>query len=163
MRLYNVLFICTANICRTPMAEYYLKHLVMQENLEDRIAVSSAGTWAIDGHHAAPNSLAVCREHGLNASPHRSRAVNASIMNNADLVLCMSTQHRADLTGVFPHLAGKIFTLKEYLAPQPLQSPSIADPYGMAIEAYRETFRIISREVARVFPLIKKAARQAGG
>lgn len=157
MRLYNVLFICTANICRTPMAEYYLKHLVTQDSLEARIAVSSAGTWAIDGHPAAPNSLEVCREHGLNASSHRSRMVHASIMNNADLVLCMSTQHKADLAGVFPHLAGRIFTLREYQAPHP-QSLSIADPYGMAIEAYRETFRIISREVARVYPFIKKAA-----
>ncbi len=154
--MYTVLFICTANICRTPMANSILMHFVMKEGLEEEIQVESAGTWAVHDAPASPLSVEVCREHGLDASGHRSRPVDLPSMNNADLVLCMTTEHRNDLQQIFPHLKDRIFTLKEYGVEEPRAERSIMDPYGRNISEYRKTFQEIYREIERFWPLIKK-------
>ena len=160
MIMYKILFVCTANICRTPMAEYYLNSLVAKEDLEEMILVESAGTWAIDGAPAAEYSQKVCAEIGLDLSSHRSRPIDLYLVKQADLVLCMSVEHKNDLIQVFPHLQDKIFTLKEYNNKSPQNSISIADPYGRSLERYRETCEIISREIRRIFPEIKKNTRE---
>lgn len=158
--MYKVLFVCTANICRTPMAEYYLNHLVKEEGLEELISVESAGTWAVEGMPAAESSQLVCAEEGLDLSNHRSQPIDLYLMKQADLVLCMSIDHKYDLSQIFPHLKDKIFTLKEYSNKTTQQSISIADPYGRSIENYQETYKLITGEIDRVFAVIKKNARE---
>jgi len=158
--MYKVLFVCTANICRTPMAEYYLNHLVNEEGLEELISVESAGTWAVEGMPAAESSQLVCAEEGLDLSNHRSQPIDLYLMKQADLVLCMSIDHKYDLSQIFPHLKDKIFTLKEYSNKTTQPSISIADPYGRSIENYQETYKLITGEIDRVFAIIKKNARE---
>jgi protein-tyrosine phosphatase len=142
------------------MAEYHLSHLAREAGLEDIIAVESAGTWAIEGQPAAELSRQVCSEKGLDLSAHRSQPIDSGLLKQADLVLCMSIEHKNDLSQVFPHLKYKIFTLKEYAIKGSVNSISIADPYGRSIEHYRETCELISNEIQRIFPAIKKKARE---
>lgn len=158
--MYKVLFVCTANICRTPMAEYYLNRLVKKEGLEELIIVESAGTWAMEGMPAAENSLLVCAEEGLDLSNHRSQPIDLYMMKQSDLVLCMSIDHKYDLSQIFPHLKDKIFTLKEYNNKNTPQSISIADPYSRSIENYQETYKLITGEIDRIFEVIKKNAKE---
>ena len=87
--MYKVLFVCTANICRTPMAEYYFYSLVQKEGLENLITVESTGTWAADGAPPAELSRVVCAENGIDISNHRSQALDLNLMKTANLVLCM--------------------------------------------------------------------------
>jgi len=158
--MYKVLFVCTANICRTPIAEYYLNHLVKKEELEELIMVESAGTWAMEGMPAAEFSQQVCANEGLDLSNHRSQPIDLYLMKEADLVLCMSSEHKNDLSQIFPHLEDKIFTLKEYSNQNTQNSISIADPYGRSIDKYQETYKLITGEIDRIFAVIKKNARE---
>ncbi len=158
--MYQILFVCTANICRTPLAKYYLKLRVEQENLHDRIEVLSAGTWAREGAPAAEFSQVVCKENGMDASAHVSRGIDIHLMKTADLVLCMSGEQKRDLSAIFPQFRPKIFLLKEYPIQGSNEFATIPDPYGRKLEKYRETFEAIKKEVDRIFPIIKEKAQE---
>ena len=157
--MYNVLFICTANICRTPIAVSILQKLINDDGLQDRIVVESAGTWAVPGQCAAPFSEQVILENGYPFVDHESRPIDLSTMNRADLVLCMSIEHGYDLTNIFPHFRDKIFTLREFQQNNLKGSRSVLDPFGMKVEKYRETFELIRSEVERIWPTIKSRSQ----
>jgi protein-tyrosine-phosphatase len=154
MKPYKVLFICTANICRTPMAKYYLQEKLRSQGLNDLVEVMSAGTWAQEGHPAAENSVLVCREHGIDVSAHVATNLTTGIINEADLILCMSKRHKKDLISVFPHSSEKIFLLTEYPDRSTKPSRSIPDPFGRNLAYYREVFALIRTEIDRFFPVL---------
>jgi len=161
MSKFSVLFICTANICRTPMAEAYARKLVISENLSDKIEVLSAGTWAIQGVPPSENSQQVCIENNLDTSTFRSKPVNPTLLNNSSLVLCMTTEHKDDLITIFPHCEDKIFTVKEFCNDIPPQNMSIKDPHGRSLEIHRATFKEIQTEIDRMWPTLKARAVNA--
>lgn len=156
--MYHVLFVCTANICRTPIAKYYLRSLIQQENLSHFIQVDSAGTWAKTGFPAAENSLTVCKLHGLDASTHVSQQIDATMMKSADIILCMSETHKRDLLAIFPQHKDKIFLLKEYARTDNHGNPTIPDPYGRKLYFYRMVYETIAGEIDRIFPVIRTNA-----
>lgn len=161
--MFTVLFVCTGNICRTPMAKSYLRQLIKQDGLDHLINVRSAGTWAGHGEPATRLSQMVCAEHGLDVSNHRSQPIDLYQMKEADLILCMAQAHKQDLLQIFPHYRDKIFTLKEYGRTNPPRYTSIDDPYGRNIEAYRRTFDEITTEVRRIWPVLKQHALAKAG
>lgn len=129
----HILLICTANICRSPVAEAILRRRLEERGRED-IAVSSAGTWAIAERGAAYYSVKLMEERGFDLSGHISRMVEASHLDKADLVLCMEAGHVEALKTEFPTYSGKIHLLTEMAG----ANYSIPDPYGQSKEAYRE-------------------------
>lgn len=156
--MYNVLFICTANICRTPIAYGILQSLITAEGLGDRIQVDSAGTMAISGLPPTSTSTEICLHNGISVDHLRSKPISLNLLKESDLVLCMSTKHQDDLVAIFPHLTGKIFTLKGYQQTEDLEIYSIHDPFGKPIEAFHEAFTIIENEIRRIWPTIKQDA-----
>lgn len=84
----TLLIICTANQCRSPLAEVLLRRALTEMGLADW-SVSSAGTWAEDGHAADSRTQAVADEWDLDLSRHRARRVDGPMLADADLVLCM--------------------------------------------------------------------------
>lgn len=132
------------------MAEYYFNKLARVNGLEEQLQAESAGTYAMYGNPAADLSQMVCAENDLDVSAHRSRPIDINLVNRADLILCMTTQHKEDLLNIFPHLDQKIFTLKEF-GQSDIDKKSIRDPYGKAMQYYREAFEIITGEIRRFF------------
>lgn len=155
-KIYTVVFVCTANICRTPMAEYYFNKLIAEDGLDHRIYAESAGTWAVEGMPAAENTRLVCAENGLDVSAHRSRPISPTMVKEADLILCMTEEHKNDLCHIFPQYSAKIFTLREYANHR--EGGSILDPYGREIVHYRQTFQQIAAEIDRIVPAVRGAA-----
>jgi len=155
------MFVCTANVCRSPMAEVILKKLVNEHNLEDHIEVESSGIWASDGQRAADLSQLVARENGLDLSSHRSQSVTPQLIKSSDLILCMTPSHERDLLNIFPHFDNKIFTLKEYGHKVPPQNSAVADPIGMNLNFYRHIFQEIKSEIERIWPAIQKLALES--
>lgn len=156
--MYRILFVCTANICRTPLAKYYLKLRVEHDNLHNFIDVLSAGTWAKKGAPAAEFSQVVCKENGMDASAHVSREIDIQLMKTADVILCMSSEQKRDLAAIFPQFRHKIFLLREYPVQGSDEFATIPDPYGRKLEKYRETFEAIKQEIDRIFPIIQEKA-----
>jgi protein-tyrosine-phosphatase len=131
-----VLFVCTGNICRSPMAAAILRHHLQAHGIED-VEVRSAGTAPWDGAPASEGSYLVSLEHGLDLSSHRSRQLTTDIVADAGLILGMSAGHveRAEQLGG----VGKSHLLGEY-AGEPPGEAEVSDPFGGELDEYRATY-----------------------
>ena len=107
----RILFICTGNTCRSPMAEAMLRHLAAQRGLT--VAVRSAGVSTIDGLPVSANTLNSLRARNIEHSGS-SRALTAEAVGWADLILTMTASHKRDLLHFHPDAVDKTYTLKEF-------------------------------------------------
>jgi protein-tyrosine-phosphatase len=131
----SVLFVCTANICRSPMAEVLLIDQIKRKGLDPALwQVESAGTWAHDGYPASRNSETVMKERGLDLSSHTSRIITPDMMAQFKLILAMESNHKEALTFEFPALADRFFMLSEMAG----ENISVEDPIGQDLDAYRK-------------------------
>ncbi len=142
----KVLFVCTANICRSPMAEAVFDALAEDGDLPFR--AESAGTAALKGKTIAPGALAALEEAGIYPGAHRARQVDEAMIEGAELVLAMTPQHAATLRRIGGNPARGIYALPEYAMGAADQG--IPDPYGLTMTAYRSTLRQIYEHLERV-------------
>ena len=151
----RVLFVCTGNTCRSPMAAAALAHALGSES--GRVDVSSAGTAAWDGQPVTEASLEVTARDGIDLRSHRSRRVTPALLRGADLVLVMERGH---LNAVHALGANPKHThvLSEWPEPGEPELP-ISDPFGASIEAYEECWNRIRRHIQRVTPVVVEALR----
>lgn len=105
----QVLVVCTANIARSPLAE-----AMLARELGDGVQVASAGTRAREGFAAAPESVELGEQRGLDLRGHRSRPVSPALVADAELVLTMSERQRDAVAPLSPRTAGRVFTLREF-------------------------------------------------
>ena len=141
----QVLFVCTGNICRSPLAEAMLRRAVEERGLD--VSVGSAGTGAWEGAPASEGAYLVALEHGLDLSAHRARLLTRDLVEASDLVLTMARHHRArvdELGG-----AGRVHVLGEYAGLAPADA-EVGDPFGGLLELYRETFVQLEQLIAAV-------------
>ena len=127
----KIIFICTGNTCRSPMAAAIATQVFA--DLGREAEVSSAGVSAFKGQPASPHAITVMGESGLCLLSHRASYVCGESLKDAALVLTMTAGHRAVLLHDYPEVSGKVFTLAEYVG----DSQDVADPFGGSVEEYR--------------------------
>lgn len=135
---HRLLFVCTANICRSPMAEALASLSARQRGIS--VEVASAGTHALEGQPAAPNSVKVIRELGGDLGTHASRPVDDALVAWADRILVMEMRHARTLRERFPASDEKVQLLGTFGG-----LVEIDDPYGRWIFAFRSTRRDLER------------------
>ena len=145
-----ILFVCTGNICRSPMAAGLLRQRLAEEGLEDRYEVASAGVWALDDRPASENAVSVMAERGINIGQHVAHTVTAQDVSAAVLILVMSHEHEQMLRNTWPQYAWKVHRLSEMAG----KRRDIEDPYRGPIEEYRESADTIADYIERGFERI---------
>lgn len=133
---YNLLFVCTGNTCRSPMAAAIAEKETRRRGWH-HVAIRSAGSGAIDGAHATAETVQVLKEQGIETADHFSEMLTAEHVRWADLILAMSLAHIqavSDLGG-----AEKVALITDFLEGDDV-STGVEDPYGAGIDAYRRTF-----------------------
>ncbi len=137
-RPIRVLMVCSGNTCRSPTAEALLRRELAAAGVTG-VLVSSAGTGAQDGDPASEGAYLVALEEGVDLGTHRSRRVTPELLAEADVVLAMSRSHlhRLALLGG----GDRAMLLSEYAG----EEGDVADPFGGALDGYREAFHHLER------------------
>jgi protein-tyrosine-phosphatase len=139
----EIIFVCTGNVCRSPMAAGLLKERLAEKGRDDEYEVRSAGVYGLDGRRASRNAIFVMAERGVDIADHIAHTLTGEDVAQADLVLAMSREHAQFIRQSWPQYAWKIYLLSEMAG----QRESIADPFGGPLEDYRTTADLIERYI----------------
>jgi len=153
----SIMILCTANMCRSPMAEALLRRKLHQRTETADWRVESAGTWTIIGKPAAQKTQEVMqRLYGLDLSAHRSRLVSRSLLRPFDLILVMEVGHKEAIGVEFPELASRVYLIYEMVG----QVRNVIDPIGGTTKDYEDTAHELDMILTQG---LEKIIRLAGG
>jgi protein-tyrosine phosphatase len=157
----GILVVCTGNVCRSPMAEGFLRAALTERLGQDAPPVRSAGTAGWQGSEATHEAIAAAGERGVDIGSHRARILDRTLVRDADLVVCMAAEHREAVASLDPGAFERTFTIGELvrlLETDPsdgtvaervaaaaaarngssVRDADVRDPLGDPIEGYRQ-------------------------
>ena len=139
---HSILFICTANQCRSPMAELLFKdYLLSNQNDLTDWQVESAGIYAIPDYPATHNAILAMKELGLDLNSHRSQCVTEELIQSFNLILTMESNHQHRLQQLSPPSAQKVYMLSEMIGIR----ADVQDPIGSTLQEYISTANLIKK------------------
>lgn len=151
----TILFVCTGNICRSPMAEAFLKRILAREGLATEYGVRSAGVWAVDGRPANPDTVRVMARRGIDLSAHRAHTLTRADVEEADLILAVASEQVEVIVTLFPQYKPKVHLLSEMAG----YRYDIPDPGGGSLYEYLQCAEELENLIERSYPQILKLAK----
>ena len=143
-----ILFVCTGNICRSPMAAAIARDLLDRAGRSD-VRVASAGTFALEGHAPTSDAVLAAEAHGLSLDGHRAQQLTRELAAEADLVVGMEDEH--------------VDYALQLGAPQALTlARQVRDPYGRGADVYDETWRLLAELIPDVLHELETFPRAPG-
>src|SRR5258707_14512395 len=132
-QMKTILFVCTGNVCRSPMAEGIFRHAVQGRGV---YRVWSAGLGAVDGQPPSPYAVQAVKELGIDISHQRSRMLSPELVHHADFIFGMTHSHIDSVMLLYPYAADKTFLLREFDETLDLFEKDISDPIGGSYDVY---------------------------
>lgn len=139
----HILFVCTGNICRSPMAEGMMNHLIKQRGLKG-ITCESAGTHAVVDSYPSKNAIRACAQYDVDISEYKATQLTNEVIARADIVFVMTLQQKIEIVK-------KEMPVKQFYVP----SFGIPDPFGGSLKKYKETLGMINEVLGEFLDGIK--------
>src|SRR6266550_8181214 len=155
----TILFVCTGNVCRSPMAEGLFRQAVADRN---DYRVLSAGLGAMDGQPPSPYAVQAMKEIGIDISHQRSRLLTADLVYQADYIFGMTHSHVDTVTLLYPQAAEKTFLLREFDDTLDTFEKDISDPISGSYEVYLNCRDQIEQGIASLARFIGRSTEAAG-
>ena len=154
----NIIFICSGNTCRSPMAKYIFDYELKSNNIAG-YSSDSAGMFCIAGMPASSNAIAVLNEIGIaEVSKHRSKPVAENALKKSDLIVCLTLNIKRTIQINYPELIKKLRVLKEFSVSETgaNDNQDIRDPFGCGIPEYRNCRDEIHECIIKLIDSIKQ-------
>ena len=153
----SILFVCTANMVRSPIAEALLKNKLLAGHDEMQWRIGSAGTWADPGRKVTLYARDVMLNvFGIDLSLHRSQLVNLTLLKSYKLILVMETGHKEAIKAEFPEVADRVYLLYEMVD----RSRDVEDPIGGTLIDYQEAAIEIDSILSQGFEKISQLSQE---
>ncbi|MCJ7678813.1 MAG: hypothetical protein MUO35_13950 [Anaerolineales bacterium] len=154
----SVLFVCSANQLRSPLAEVLFRNHLQRRKLAAAWQVGSAGVWALEGSPAARAALRMAAARGLDLSAHTARPVTEDLLRGADLVLVMEQEHLDALRETFPGLSERVHLLTSMAS----ETGDVEDPMDLPLERVQRLVEDLDRLLEAGWPRIRALTQSNG-
>ncbi|MCL2861376.1 MAG: hypothetical protein FWE22_03095 [Firmicutes bacterium] len=145
----NILFVCTGNSCRSPMAEYILRVMLKEKELDKTFSTSSCGTDAEAGGDMSENAKHALKTLNIPRRKHKSRQVTDALLKKAHLVICMTNRHKETIMNA--KICEKCFSMSDIS-----ELGDVADPYMQDKEVYLKTAQSLQYSLKELLEFIEK-------
>jgi Protein-tyrosine-phosphatase len=149
----KILFVCSGNTCRSPMAQALMQKILEEESNTKEIKVFSAGLHAVPGQRASKEALEAMGQYSIDLSNHRAQALNRQLIEDVDLILTMTHLQCMQLRNNNPGKKGFIYTLSEYAR---AGDYDVDDPYGLGLGEYLRTAEELQKNGSTNFTTIEQ-------